>query len=92
MSLVSWNVRGLCNPKKDAILRNMIVKHKIEMIGVVETKLTQFDKTRIVVILGFSNMDDIGCKATESQSGGLNLIWNTDSFTKSMHYQGQDGY
>lgn len=85
MKLLSWNIRGLCNPKKDLVLRKMVCEQKLEMMGLVETKLHHLEEPRVASIWGFSNFDYLWSPATDIHSGGLILIWNKNFFVKSEY-------
>jgi exonuclease III len=43
LKLVSWNVRGLNDPKKRGILRNWLRKWKVDVVCLQETKLDTVD-------------------------------------------------
>lgn len=77
MNILSWNIKGLCNPRKDTMLGNLVSEHKIEMLGLIETKLKQVDRPRVASIWGSSNFDFLWCYTIDLHSGDLILIWNT---------------
>ena len=43
LKIVSWNVRGLNDPKKRGILRNWLRKWKVDVVCLQETKLDKVD-------------------------------------------------
>ena len=43
LKLVSWNVKGLNDPKKRGILRNWLRKWKVDVVCLQETKLDRVD-------------------------------------------------
>jgi len=38
MKLISWNIRGLNNPRKDRLLKNMLMQEKPNILFLQETK------------------------------------------------------
>lgn len=44
MIIISYNVRGLRNKVKWRMIREMVVKEKVELMMLLETKLVSFDQ------------------------------------------------
>ena len=39
MIIGSWNIRGLCSPKKQRAIHSWVNKHKFDVFGIFETKM-----------------------------------------------------
>ena len=75
LKLVSWNVRGLNDPKKRGILRNWLRKWKVDVVCLQETKLDRVDWRIIRSIWGNSFVDWVALDAI-STAGGVLLLWD----------------
>jgi hypothetical protein len=52
LKLLSWNVRGLNDPKKREVLKNWLWKWKVDVVCLQETKLDRVDWRLIQSIWG----------------------------------------
>lgn len=84
-----WNVRGLDRGNKDSDTREVVAKHKVDMLVLNETKLKDVDIFRAQSIQGNSPCIFLYTKATENASGGVIVIWNPNVFVCSSSYQGE---
>jgi hypothetical protein len=75
LKLVSWNVRGLNDPKKRGILRNWLRKWKVDVVCLQETKLDKVDWRIIRSIWGNSFVAWVALDAINT-AGGVLLLWD----------------
>ncbi|XP_042974662.1 uncharacterized protein LOC122306298 [Carya illinoinensis] len=75
MKTISWNSRGLGNPRGVRTLRDLVRREDPEVLFLMETKMSSWQMERIRVSMGF------GCCFTvpsEGRSGGLALLWKNE--------------
>lgn len=89
MSFLSCNVKGINNFNKDAIIREMISKRRIEILGLTETKLLHVNSQRINSIWGNNPFAYLVANAASNCSGGVILIWNPDFFILKTSFIGE---
>ncbi|KAL5539767.1 hypothetical protein UlMin_045145 [Ulmus minor] len=75
MSILSWNVRGLGNPRALTFLRNLIRSTSPGMAFMCETRLTNSNSDRIQRLLSFNNCFPVNRHGT---GGGLMLLWQNE--------------
>ncbi|KAL5550972.1 hypothetical protein UlMin_001148 [Ulmus minor] len=75
MSFLSWNVRGLGNPRALTFLRNLIRSTSPGMVFLCETRLTNSNSDRIRRLLRFNNCFPVNRHGT---GGGLMLLWQNE--------------
>jgi hypothetical protein len=75
LKLVSWNVRGLNDPKKREVLKNWLRKWKVDVMCLQETKLDKVDWQVMQSIWGnrFAGWEALNAKHT---AGGVLLLWD----------------
>ncbi|KAL9690404.1 hypothetical protein QQ045_010802 [Rhodiola kirilowii] len=75
MTILSWNCRGMGNPRTIRELRSLIRATNPQVIGLIETKADKKKMERIRVLLGF-----FGCFVVPAKgaSGGLALLWRRE--------------
>ncbi|CAM8908580.1 unnamed protein product [Rhodiola kirilowii] len=75
MTILSWNLRGMGNPRTIRELRSLIRATNPQVIGLIETKADKKKMERIRVLLGF-----FGCFVVPAKgaSGGLALLWRRE--------------
>ena len=71
MKIISWNIRGLNNPHKHDILKNMIRDNRPDIFVIQETKMLK-DKVECLPI--FKGGRIIG-NDSEGASGGMAIFW-----------------
>ncbi|KAF5471486.1 hypothetical protein F2P56_008274 [Juglans regia] len=83
MKILSWNCRGLGNPRTVQDLYNMVEKNKPSLVFVMETKSLKksFDSLR-------RRLQCEGCFVVEAvgKGGGLVLLWNSDVRAEIVNY------
>ena len=77
MKTISWNIKGLNNPHKQDILRNMIRDNKLDIVLLQEIKMP---KDKVESLFFFSNENILGDDA-DGASSSMEVIWNC----KSIH-------
>ncbi|XP_042954578.1 uncharacterized protein LOC122290989 [Carya illinoinensis] len=83
MKIISWNYRGLGNPRTVQILR-LLVKEKLpDVVFIMETKLNYVRSNRIAKSLNFE-----GCCVSEAvgRSGGLILMWKQKDLLELVNF------
>ncbi|KAL5752883.1 hypothetical protein ACOSQ2_023390 [Xanthoceras sorbifolium] len=83
MNLLSWNVRGLGNPRAVAKLRRVLKKFSPSLIFLSETKLRGSMANLLKVRLGFKNGFWVD---SEGKGGGLMLLWNENVEVSILSY------
>ena len=81
MIIAVWNVRGLGSSSKKEMVRSLIRKERVEMIGLVESKHTEITMQDINSCWGYQDVEWVQVPAEVGGSGGLILSWLKDSFT-----------
>ncbi|KAL9659549.1 hypothetical protein QQ045_024356 [Rhodiola kirilowii] len=76
MHVISWNVRGANDSKKKQAIRNLRIKHGMDMVFIQETKIKKLEDSAVDKMWGrekysWSSVD------TEGARGGLLTIWDT---------------
>lgn len=71
MIIISWNCRGLRNPRTVRYLRRMVKVKRPNMVFLMETKLRQEKMEMIKCTMGFSNIFVVDCV---DRSGGHALL------------------
>ncbi|GLT77193.1 hypothetical protein SLA2020_488020 [Shorea laevis] len=75
MSLLSWNCRGLGNPRTVRDLRQMVEEKRPRFLFLMETRLRQRRMQGIRTQLGFAGMLTVDPVGT---GGGLALLWQEE--------------
>jgi hypothetical protein len=75
LKLLSWNVRGLNDPKKREVLKNWLTEWKVDVVCLQETKLDKVDWKVIQSIWGnrFAGWEVLNAEHT---AGGDLLLWD----------------
>ncbi|GMI79093.1 hypothetical protein HRI_001578600 [Hibiscus trionum] len=77
LSVLTWNVRGCSRKQKRRALKNLIKKHRPDIMFIQETKveaLSVFEVKR----LWYNTVSDYVLSPTLGSVGGLLSIWNSD--------------
>jgi exonuclease III len=83
MSILSWNYRGLGNPRAVRDLRQLVREKKPKMVFIMETKMHHHRLEFLKFKLGMDNLfgvDSVG------KSGGLCLLWKKEVDVKIQNY------
>jgi ribonuclease HI len=73
MNIISWNCRGLGNPRSVQDFRRLVKEKRPNLVFLMETKLRKYKLENIRVKVGFTNMFVVDCVG---KSGGLALFWD----------------
>lgn len=77
MKFLSWNVRELNNPFKDAVIRNIIQSQSISVVVLTETKLQQVNCNKVASLCGYRNFQYLSSTPIYSR-GGVLLLWDPE--------------
>ncbi|XP_031131888.1 uncharacterized protein LOC116033272 [Ipomoea triloba] len=83
MSTLSWNCRGLGNPRIVREVVDLVSRKKPEFVFLMETKVNREHAERLRVKIGFEGLfyvDSIG------RSGGLALFWRRNNTAKLLSF------
>ena len=80
MKALSWNVRGLRSTVKLVIIKEVVRRHKIDILLIQETKLSSMNQATVTDISGNSHCSWISLNA-EGSSGCILLCWNNRLFS-----------
>ncbi|KAK3183134.1 hypothetical protein Dsin_030420 [Dipteronia sinensis] len=72
MIILSWNVRGLGNPRAFLALKKLLKRFSPSLIFLSETKLHKSEVERFRCLLGFEGVFQVDI---EGKSGGLLMFW-----------------
>jgi len=83
MSCLSWNCRGLGNPRIVRVLHQLVKERKPNLVFLIETLCTQKKMEAVRCRLGYEGLfvvDPIG------RSGGLALLWRQNRDLEIFNY------
>ena len=83
MNIISWNCRGLGNPRTVNELYRLVKAKKTSLVFLMETKLRKEKLERVRVKLGFPNMFEVD---SVGKSGGLALFWNKEEKVEIQNF------
>lgn len=86
MKIISWNIRGLKNPHKQDILRNLIRDNRPDILVIQETKML-IDK---VENLSIFKGGKIIVSDSDGASGGMAIFWTNKWIQGELFYQGRN--
>ncbi len=75
LKLLSWNVRGLNDPKKREVLKNWLRKWKVDVVCLQETKLDRVD-WRIIQSIWGNRFVGWAAPNAVNTVGGILLLWD----------------
>ena len=81
LQLLSWNVRGLNNPRKREVRKNLLKDWKCNIVCFQETKVSSINGVFVWSLWGCPFTDWTVLDAMQS-SGGVLLIWDKRVFEK----------
>ncbi|XP_031101919.1 uncharacterized protein LOC116005823 [Ipomoea triloba] len=83
MSTLSWNCRGLGNPRTVREVVDLVSRKKPEFVFLMETKVNREHAERLRVKIGFEGLfyvDSVG------RSGGLALLWRRNNTARLLSF------
>jgi hypothetical protein len=83
MIVLSWNCRGLGNPRPVRILHRLVGAKKPSLVFLMETKLRRNKMEAIKTRLSFEGLFAVDC---HGRSGGLALLWKKDTHVTIQNY------
>ena len=83
MIILSYNSRGLGRGIKWAAVRRLIVKHKVNLVCIQETKREKFNKSICQAIWGDSTAHWDYVPSVQA-AGGLLCLWNNSILLRSV--------
>ena len=75
LQLLSWNVRGLNNPQKREVCKNLLKEWKCDIVCFQETKVFSIDVAFVRSLWGSPFIDWVVLDAVQTL-GGVLLIWD----------------
>jgi hypothetical protein len=76
--ILNWNCRGLNKPKRKTLLKNYLLKKKIDLVGIQETKIMDFAQRTLDFLS--TNIDIWIFKPSISKSRGLLMEINSSIY------------
>lgn len=83
MILVSWNCRGACGRPFPLRVRELIQRHAVEILILVEPRVSGQKASKIIKRLGFTNWIRVEASGF---SGGICLLWRNSEFDVDYVY------
>jgi len=77
--LLSWNVRGLNDIVKRALLRSVLREWNCDLVCLQETKLETIELADVRSVWGIQSAGFAMLRATGT-AGGILVLWNTNTF------------
>ena len=88
LRLLSWNVRGLNNPRKRQVCKNLLKEWNCDVVCFQETKVASIDSAFVRSLWGSPFIDWVALEAVQT-SGGVLLVWDKRVFEKMDVIVGQ---
>lgn len=80
MNILHLNTRALGSGNKDSVIKNLVSKYKLQMVGLTETKLRGVDVNGIHLLWGRSSVKFVFFDASQSRGGGVIRVWKIEKF------------
>jgi hypothetical protein len=81
---LNWNVRGLNNPARLQVVRDIVTEHHTNIMCLKETKLQTVDDSAIASTLGHPFIANYANLPADGTRGGIILACSEDFFTMSQ--------
>ena len=81
LRLLSWNVRGLNNPQKREVRKNLLKEWKCDIVFFQKTKLSSLNSFVVRSLWGSPFLDWVVLDAVNT-AGGVLLVWDKRVFEK----------
>ena len=88
LRIVSWNVRGLNNPRKREVVKNLLRGWKCDVVCLQETKLATVDLAIIRSLWGIMHVGWEVLNAVHT-AGGILLMWDKRAVEKIDGFIGE---
>ena len=82
LQLLSWNVRGLNNPQKREVCKNLPKEWKCDVVCYQETKLSSLNSSVVRSLWGSPFLDWVALDAMGIAGGGVLLVWDKRVYEK----------
>ena len=73
--MISWNVRGLNDPRKCLVVKNLLREWKCDVICLQETKIASMNRQLVCSLWSCPNVDWAVLEADRT-AGGILLMWD----------------
>jgi exonuclease III len=82
--LLNWNVRGINNPARKQVVKDLVVSHWCKIVCLQETKLHTIDDMTVAATLGHNFIDNYAFLPSQGTRGGLLLACSGDHYWLSQ--------
>lgn len=87
MKIISWNCRGLGNPRAIRALSRLIIKEKPHIVFLMETRLKSSEMVHLKHRWGFNRGLSVDCRGVGRESAeGVSLLWHDNIDISIMSY------
>ena len=81
LKMISWNVRGLNDPKKRLVVRNLLREWKCDVVCLQETKMARMDRQMVCSLWSCPYVDWVALEANQT-AGGVLIMWDKRALEK----------
>lgn len=90
MKILSWNCRGIGNPRAERALSRLIFKQDPDLVFLMETRKKKGEMQVVGRKIGYKQMIAVDCREGKQRGGGIALLWketiNIDLISYSMNH------
>jgi hypothetical protein len=83
MIVLSWNCRGLGNPRTVRSLHHLVRVKRPNLVFLMETKMLQKRAATVLIKIGFDHCFVVDC---HGKGGGLMMLWKDDILVEIQNY------
>lgn len=87
--MISLNIRGLGDRKKRSVVRELVVKEKLDFICLQETKVSSGDDRLVAMLWGNKEVQWV-FSGSDGASGGLCCLWDREVFKRENFGEKKD--